>query len=58
MLSALITARRLLEEFAKGNCYLERGEIDKAICKALDLDYKSVQTEDFEKAIANIESEE
>lgn len=54
MLDSLLTARRLLNELAKGNLYLERGEIDKAICKALGLDYKTVKTEKFEEIIRQL----
>jgi hypothetical protein len=52
MLSALLIAHTLLEQFVpKGNCYLERGIVDRALCKALGLDYETVKTVDFEAAI-------
>ena len=37
----------------KGNFYLEKGELQKEICKKLGLDYYSVKTTDFESACKN-----
>lgn len=47
----LVIARNLIKRNHPGNFYLEVGEMDKAICKAMDLDYCNVTTADYERVL-------
>ncbi len=51
LLKQLIVAERLLNTHAMGEAYLERGEIAKAICRALRMDYGTVKSAVYEKKV-------
>lgn len=54
ILEGLLASYKLYEAFVpKGNMYLEKGLIDKAICQRLGLDYETVKTQDFQQAVYN-----
>lgn len=54
VLRQLISAEELLRRFARGHAYVERGEMTKAICDALGVDYKTIKTADYEKLIEKV----
>lgn len=57
MFEALLIAKKLLDETRQGNNYLERGQVNKTLCKALGLDYSSIKTEEFESILKKARGE-
>jgi hypothetical protein len=52
---SMITYARKLGAFATrgGDHYIEQGELNRALCEALDLDHNAVTVEEFEQAISD-----
>lgn len=57
-LVTLVKIRSLLEQFAKGNAYCERADLDRLICRIMGIEYYHVTMREFEKRCQKILKED